>query len=304
VYHKPVLVSEVLDGLQVEPGGVYIDATLGEGGHSSAILERSAPDGRVLGIDLDGHALQVARRRLQPSWSVATLVRGNFAQIGHLARIFGSPKVSGVLMDLGLSSLQLEGSGRGFSFLRAEPLDMRFDPEQDLTANDVVNHYSQQDLAQVLYEYGEEPRSRAIAARIVERRPIKDSLHLSEIIEEVLGKRRSGIHPATRTFQAIRMEVNGELRNLREGLERAVQLLNPEGRLAVISYHSLEDRIVKEFMRGESQAPQTGYGIPAAISRQQPTLRVITKRIIRPGDAEVEENPRSRSAKLRVAARI
>jgi 16S rRNA (cytosine1402-N4)-methyltransferase len=212
--------------------------------------------------------------------------------------------VDGVLFDLGLSSLQLETETRGFSFQRSAPLDMRFDPDQELSADDVVNYYSIHDLTQVLEEYGEEPRSRAIARAVTEARPVKDTLELAELVGRVVRRRRSGIHPATRTFQALRMEVNGELANLREGLEQSLQVLKIGGRLVVISYHSLEDRIVKEFMRKEARDATPDYGTPASLNDRTATLRLITKKIIRPTDAEVEENPRSRSSKMRVAERI
>jgi 16S rRNA (cytosine1402-N4)-methyltransferase len=304
IHHTPVLLKEVIEALHIKPEGTYIDATLGEGGHSEAILQASAPQGHLLGLDLDPNALRTARKRLQRFWAVATLVRGNSAHIAHLSRIFGFSGVDGILFDLGLSSLQLEGETRGFSFQRSAPLDMRFDPDQELSADDVVNYYSIHDLTQVLEEYGEEPRSRAIARAIAEARPVKDTLELAEIVSRVVRKRRSGIHPATRTFQAIRMEVNGELANLREGLEQSLQVLKTGGRLVVISYHSLEDRIVKEFMRKEARDATPDYGTPASQSGRTATLRLITKKIIRPTDAEVEENPRSRSAKMRIAERI
>ena len=304
IHHTPVLLKEAIEALHVEPEGTYIDATLGEGGHSEAILQASTPQGHLLGLDLDPNSLRTARKRLQRFWAVAILVRGNSAHIGHLARIFGFSGADGILFDLGLSSLQLEGEMRGFSFLRPAPLDVRFDPDQELTAYDVVNHYSVHDLTQVLEEYGEEPRSRTIARTIAGVRPVKDTLDLAEIVSRVVRKRRSGIHPATRTFQAIRMEVNGELRNLREGLEQSLQVLKTGGRLVVISYHSLEDRIVKEFMRKEARDAVPGYGTPAPLSSRAATLKLITKKIIRPTDAEVEENPRSRSAKMRIAERI
>ena len=300
-YHTPVLLNEAVRELGVTQDGSYIDATLGEGGHAQAILEASLPQGHLLGIDLDPQALEAARKRLQPFWHLATLVRGNYAQIGHLARIFGFPKVDGVLFDLGLSSLHLEGERRGFSFLRAERLDMRFDPDQELDADAVVNGYSTPDLIRILIEYGEEPKAEAIARAIVARRPVRDSLELADIVTRAAGKRRSGIHPATRTFQAIRMEVNEELDNLRNGLKGTVALLKTGGRLVVISYHSLEDRVVKEFMRRQAKGTSSAPVLVARMPTQAPTLRLVRKKVIRPTQPEVEANPRSRSAKMRVA---
>lgn len=303
IHHTPVLVGEVLQGLDVRKGGTYVDATLGEGGHARAILEASSPGGRLLGLDLDPQALEAARQRLQPFWPVATLLKGNYALVGHLARVFGFSGVDGVLFDLGLSSLQLEGERRGFSFLRAEPLDMRFDPEQELTADTVVNSYSAHELTTVLREYGEERRADRIVKAIVESRPIRDSLQLAEVVARAVGRRRSALHPATRTFQAIRIEVNKELMNLERGLEQAIQLLRPGGRLVVISYHSLEDRIVKQLMQREAQDCICPPGTPVCTCGHVATLRVVTKKVVRPGSQEVKANPRSRSARLRVAER-
>mgnify|MGYP005835664173 FL=1 len=303
IFHTPVLLKEAVDALNVQPGGVYIDGTLGEGGHAEAILQASDPRPHLLGIELDPQALTTARKRLQPYWPVCTLVRGNYAHIGHLARVFGFSQADGILLDLGLSSLQLEGESRGFSFLRDDPLDMRFDPEQPLTADEVVNRYPEPELERILREYGEEHKAHAIARAIVDGRPIHTSRELATLVESVLG-RPPGIHPATRTFQAIRIEVNGEVRNLKECLRQSLHILRPNGRLAVISYHSLEDRTVKEFMRREASGRESPDKAPTGTSSRGPTLRLVSKKVVTPSEEEIRRNPRSRSAKLRVAERI
>ena len=303
--HQPVLVAETLEALSVRPGGVYLDATVGEGGHSAAILEGSAPTGRVVGLDLDPRSLDAAAHRLESFGQRFISVAGNYGNMEALAHSLGVNQVDGVLMDLGFSSRQVGAPGYGFSFQHDENLDMRYDPASQLTASEVVNNYAEQDLARVIYEYGEEPRSRQIARRIVGSRPISSTGHLASLVASATGPRRGRrIHPATRTFQAIRIEVNNELDNLTVGLEAAVQLLSQMSRLAVISYHSLEDRVVKNFMQLESVRCICPPEVPVCVCEHQPTLKLVHRRVIKPSEREIGENPRSRSAKLRVAYRL
>ena len=290
VYHIPVLVKQVLEGLIVKPGGLYVDCTVGEGGHAKAILEASQPGGVVLGIDRDPVAVDIAERELRSYGAGSIIVNGNYSCIQNVLESRGLNLVDGVLFDLGLSSLQLEGENRGFSFNDDGFLDMRFDPNQELTAWDVVNRYPRATLARVISDYGEEYRADRIADGIVKRRPIDTSRGLADVVRSVVRRTLPRIHPATRTFQAIRMEVNRELENLRTGLSQAISILNKGGRLAVISYHSLEDRLVKYLFREES-----GPGN---------NLRLINKKVIPPSREEVRVNFRSRSARMRVAERI
>lgn len=292
-HHVSVLPHEVLEGLAPRPGGRYIDATLGGGGHAAALLEASAPDGRLLGIDTDPAALAAAGRRLEPFGGRAALARGNFRDLERLAGQAGFAQVQGILIDLGVSSHQIDTPERGFSFQADAPLDMRLDPHGPTTAADLVNQTPERELADILYHYGEEHASRRIARFIAEARrarPIERTGELAELVARALGGRRGKIHPATRTFQALRIAVNGELESLEAVLPQALGLLAPGGRLALISFHSLEDRIVKQFFRAHS-------------SGEQPALRLITKKPIEAGETELRTNPRSRSAKLRVAER-
>jgi 16S rRNA (cytosine1402-N4)-methyltransferase len=292
--HEPVLYEEVLAALSPRSGGKYIDATVGAAGHAAGVLERSSPDGRLLGIDLDVDALQLAREALAAYGSRAVLVQGSFAFLGDIARGYGFLPADGVLLDLGLSTMQLSTPGRGFSFQVEGPLDMRFDRSADLTAADLVNTLPEAELADLLYNYGEERRSRRIARAIVKARPLQTTTELADVIARAL-RRRGRIHPATRTFMALRISVNRELEALSEGLRQAVQSLAVGGRIAVISFHSLEDRIVKWYFREQAAARDGGLG---------PTLSLLKRKPIRPSDEERERNPASRSAKLRVAEKL
>ncbi|MFH1560024.1 MAG: 16S rRNA (cytosine(1402)-N(4))-methyltransferase RsmH [Chloroflexota bacterium] len=289
-YHVPVLTQQVVEGLQVKAGGSYIDCTVGEGGHSRAILETLSPGGRLLGIDLDPQALETAEEQLRTFREICTLTNDNFRDLGRIARDQGFYPVDGILFDLGLSSLQLEGEGKGFSFRAEDPLDMRFDPRQEVTAWEVVNRYSQGDLTRIIGIYGEEHRAGRIAREIAENRPIDTSLQLAQVVARAVSRPWGRIHPATRTFQAIRMEVNRELENLELALRQAISLLVHGGRVVVISYHSLEDRLVKNIFRQES--------------REAKTIQLVTKKVISPSHEEVRTNRRSRSARMRVAERI
>jgi len=301
--HVPVLYQEVLDGLQVKPGGRYIDATVGGGGHARGILMASAPEGKLLGIDADPTAVAVAREQLAEFGKRVILVQGNFAALEEIALEHGFCPVDGVFFDLGLSSMQLEAAGRGFSFQLDGPLDMRFDPGQTTTAADLVNTLSVEELAGILSRYGEETQAWRIARAIVAERPINTTGELAALVGRTVGRRRR-IHPATRTFQALRMVVNQELECLAEALPQALRLLVPGGRLAVTSFHSLEDRLVKEFFRREARDCLCPPEAPICTCGHQATLGIITKKPIRPSAEELVANPRSRSAKLRIAYRL
>jgi len=302
--HVPVLLHEVIAGLQVIPGGQYVDATVGGGGHAVEILAASVPDGALLGLDRDRAALETARARLASCGERVELAHGSFVRLEDLAHSRGFVPVDGILFDLGLSSLQLADPERGFSFMTEGPLDMRFDTTSGPTAADLVNALSAEELADILYRYGEERRSRRIARAIVEARPLHTTEELAAVVSQAVGRRRGRIHPATLTFQALRIAVNDELDALEAALPQAVQLLAPGGRLAVISFHSLEDRIVKHFMRRESRDCVCPPKLPICTCDHRATLRVVTRNIIRPTEEEIEANPRSRSARLRIAERL
>jgi len=296
--HVPVLLGEVLAGLAPRAGGRFVDGTLGGGGHAAAVLEASAPDGRLLGIDADPAALAAARARLAAFGERVRLAHGNFRDLGRLAHEYGFDSVDGVLLDIGVSSHQLDTPERGFSFTADARLDMRLDPTSGETAADLVNDTPEGELADLIYRYGEERGSRRVARFIAEarrKRPIETTGELAELVARALGGRHGKIHPATRTFQALRIATNRELESLETTLPQAVELLAEGGRLAIISFHSLEDRIVKLFFRAES-----GYG-----GSQQPArLQIITKKPIEASEQEARANPRSRSAKLRVAEKL
>ncbi len=298
------MVNEVVQGLAVRPGGRYIDCTLGGGGHAAAILEHSSPGGQLLGLDADPEAVSIARDNLDDYRESALVVNENFVNLRSVCDEYGFYPVHGILFDLGLSSFQLSSNARGFSFQRESMLDMRFSPEQEETAEDIVNSYPESELARLLWIYGEEPRSNRIARHIIEERPVRTTLQLARIVEMAVGGRKGRIHPATKTFQALRIAVNRELQNLEETLLQTVGLLGFEGRLVVISYHSLEDRIVKQFMRRESQDCICPPGMPQCICGHSASLRIVNRKVIKPSQEEVRLNPRSRSAKLRVAERL
>ncbi len=304
VTHIPVMLEETLEALSVQSGGRYIDGTVGTGGHAVAILDRSSPGGQLLGIDADPEAIRVATERLQAYGSSVRLVNGSFANMQAVCFGYDFYPVHGILFDLGLSSLQLEDEHRGFSFQRDAPLDMRFSPSQQTTAADLVNTRAESELARLIKTYGEERYSHRIARHIVAERPIRTTLQLVRAIEKAVPQARGRIHPATRTFQALRIAVNNELENLKTALRQAVDLLGFEGRLVVISYHSLEDRIVKQFMRRESRDCVCPPGTPSCVCGHEAKLRLINTRVITPSLAETRLNPRSRSARLRAAERI
>ncbi|MBI4233048.1 MAG: 16S rRNA (cytosine(1402)-N(4))-methyltransferase RsmH [Chloroflexi bacterium] len=303
-YHTPVLLQEVAEALAVRPGGQYIDCTVGEGGHAEAILVASAPGGRLLGMDADPEAVAAALRRLASYAGRAILVQGNFSTVAEVAEAHHFRAVDGILFDLGLSSLQLEGEARGYSFRIDSPLDMRTDPSVSLTAAEVVNTYSEERLARVLATYGEETRARLIARAIVRSRPVRTSLELARAVEQAVGRLRGRLHPATRTFQAVRIEVNRELEHLEAALREAIPLLGKGGRLVVISYHSLEDRLVKGSLRQAAARCKCPPRMPVCICGSTPELRLVRRKVVTPSPEEVRRNPRSRSARLRVAERL
>ena len=302
--HTPVLIKEVINALDVQPGGRYIDCTLGGGGHAAAILDRSAPGGQLLGIDADPEAIKTARENLKTYGDSILLVNDNFINLQDICYKYDFYPVHGILFDLGLSSLQLNSHARGFSFQHDAALDMRLNPQQEVTAGDIVNQFSENELAKIIKTYGEEAHSHKIARCIIQERPVTTTLQLVRTIERAVGGRRRKIHPATKTFQAIRIAVNHELENLEAVLMQALNILGSKGRLVVISYHSLEDRIVKQFMHRESKDCICPPGTPVCICGHAASLRLVNRKVMTPSDEEVQTNPRSRSARLRAAERI
>lgn len=301
--HVPVLLEEVLDGLAVRKGGVYLDGTLGLGGHALQILQRYE-DTRVIGVDRDTDALAAAAARLAEYKDRVVLLNSNFRRLNEVLDDTGTERVDGILMDLGVSSMQLEDADRGFSFSQDGPLDMRMDPDSGMPASEIVNTWSREDLAHLIFSYGEEKRSRAIASAIVRERdvsPIERTLHLAELVSKVPGMGRvRNIHPATRTFQALRIQVNDELEAVRQAIPSGTERLLPGGRFVIISFHSLEDRIVKRAFRELEDPCQCPKEFPECRCGKVSKGRVITRRPITAGDEETAANPRSRSAKLRV----
>jgi 16S rRNA (cytosine1402-N4)-methyltransferase len=302
--HVPVLYQQVLSALKPSAGGRHIDGTLGLGGHAAGILDRSAPDGQLLGLDMDHAALEIAGERLQKYGNRAHLRHASYEDMRQVADALGWSEVDGVLLDLGVSSIQLDDAHRGFSFRRDGPLDMRFDNAQDLTAEMLVNEAHQDELVDILTRYGEEPRARRVARAIVAARPLRTTRELAEVVSRVAARKRGGVDPSTRTFQALRIAVNNELETLEVGLQRAIGLLAPGGRIVVISFHSLEDRIVKRTFARESRDCICPPRQPICTCDHIAQLRLLTRRPLRPEQAEVQENPRARSARLRAAERI
>ena len=303
--HVPVLVQEVVQGLAVRAGGAYLDATVGGGGHAVVILERSAPRGRLLGLDRDPEAADRAGRRLHGFGTRARVVCASYVELLAVAQHEGFLPLDGILFDLGYSSWQIDNPDRGFAFSKDGPLDMRFDPAGDEpTAADLLNQLPEQELVTLLRDYGEEPRSRQIARAIVKARPFATTSELAHAIVDAVGGRSGPIHPATRTFQALRIAVNRELEAVGRVLPDALEALKPGGRLAAITFHSLEDRIVKRFLRQESRDCMCPPELPICQCDHKRSLKVLTRKPHTPTAAEVERNPRSRSAKLRVAEKI
>jgi 16S rRNA (cytosine1402-N4)-methyltransferase len=300
--HIPVLVDEVLAGLQVQSAGRYIDATVGTAGHAASILNASDPGGQLLGLDTDPEAILYSRQILVPFGKRVVLQVANFRNLQSVAMANGFELVDGILMDLGFSSRQLTNASRGFSFSLDGPLDMRLDPGQSQTAADLVNRLPEAELASLLWRYGEERHARRIARAVVDARPVVSTGQLAELVAQTV-RHRERIHPATRTFQALRIAVNNELENLVEALPQARDLLRPGGRLVVISFHSLEDRVVKRFVQRESRDCICSPETLVCDCQHQATLRRIGRKPTRPSEKEITANPRSRSARLRVAER-
>lgn len=307
--HKSVLLQECIDALNIRPDGIYLDGTLGGAGHSSQIARRLTEGGRLIGVDRDRTALAAAKERLAPYADRVTLVHSNFAEIDAILDSLGIPAVDGMLFDLGVSSPQLDDASRGFSYMADAPLDMRMDKDDVLTAGEVVNTWPQGELRRILYDYGEERYAAQIAAAICrarEKAPVETTLELVDIIRSAMPAQalREKQHPAKRSFQAIRIAVNDELGAVSRMMQAAVGRLNPGGRLAVITFHSLEDRIVKR----ELQALATGCTcppeFPVCVCGKKPQVRLVTRKPVTAGGAELEENPRARSAKLRVAEKF
>lgn len=302
-HHVPIMLPEVMELLRPERGGLFVDGTLGGGGHSEGILSRLG-DGRLYGIDRDGSAIAAASARLAPFGDKFRAIRGNFFDMKELLMAEGISGVDGILLDLGVSSHQLDTPERGFSYHEDAPLDMRMDDRAALSAYDVVNGYAPEELAGIIKDYGEERFAFRVANAIVrgrEKQPINSTVQLAEIIKSAIpaANRREGPHPARRTFQAIRIEVNGELAELGQAIENAHDLLNPDGVLAVITFHSLEDRIVKQAFKRFENPCTCDPRAPMCTCGKVPTARILTRKPIAPGDEELEINPRSRSSKLR-----
>lgn len=307
--HKSVLLQECIDALNIRPDGIYLDGTLGGAGHSSQIARRLTEGGRLIGVDRDRTALAAAKERLAPYADRVTLVHSNFAEIDAILASLGIPAVNGMLFDLGVSSPQLDDASRGFSYMADAPLDMRMDKDDALTAGEVVNTWPQGELRRILYDYGEERYAPQIAAAICrarEKAPVETTLELVDIIRSAMPAQalREKQHPAKRSFQAIRIAVNDELGAVSRMMQAAVGRLNPGGRLAVITFHSLEDRIVKSEMQQAARGCTCPPEFPVCVCGKKPLVKLVTRKPIVSGPAELEENPRARSAKLRVAERL
>ncbi|MFD1423587.1 16S rRNA (cytosine(1402)-N(4))-methyltransferase RsmH [Laceyella sacchari] len=307
--HVTVLREEAVAGLNLKPDGVYVDCTLGGAGHSRLIAEQLGPSGTLIGLDQDQMALDHAEERLVGVSCRLHLVKTNFRHIARAVKGLGFESVDGILFDLGVSSPQLDQGERGFSYHQEAPLDMRMDKEQELSAFQVVNEWPEEELVRILFEYGEEKFSRRIAKMIVKERskaPISTTLQLVDIIKQAVPApaRRTGPHPARRSFQAIRIAVNDELNAFRDALADSVGLLRPQGRISVITFHSLEDRICKQFFLEEAKGCVCPPTFPVCTCGQTPRLKIITRKPLLPTDKEIERNPRARSAKLRVAEKI
>jgi len=304
--HVPVLLNETMDLLVTNPAGIYIDGTLGRGGHATEILKRLGPEGRLIGLDRDAEAIEATKEILKPYGERAVRIHGNFADMKELCKSIGVTAVDGVLLDLGVSSPQLDVAERGFSFAKDGPLDMRMDRTQGRSAADLVNEEDEETLANLIFRLGEERDSRRIARAIVLERQhgrIERTLRLAEIVERAKGGRRGAVHPATQTFQALRMAVNAELESLESGLEAGLSMLREGGRMAVITFHSLEDRPVKEFFKRHTVKRESLQQGGERLVYDEPAVRLLTKKPLTAAKDELKENPRARSAKLRVVER-
>lgn len=307
--HVSVLLDECIEGLNIKPDGIYVDGTLGGGGHSSEICRKLGPNGTLIGIDRDDDALAAAKERLKDFECKKIFVKSNYSDVDSVISELGIDGVDGGLLDLGVSSFQLDNVDRGFSYMHKAPLDMRMDQHEGFSAYDVVNDYSESQLFEIIKKYGEEKWASRIAKFIVKARtekPIEDTEELVDIIKSAIPAkaRREGPHPAKRTFQAIRIEVNDELGQLGKAVENFVKVLNPEGRLCIISFHSLEDRIVKNIFNEKADPCTCPKDFPVCVCGKKPEVVKITRKPIISGDEELEHNPRARSAKLRIVEKI
>lgn len=309
--HSPVLYHEIILALHPFSPGLYVDGTVGAGGHAWGILDACRPEGQLLGLDVDPQALELAIQRLSVFGERVTLIRASYASLSEQIQQLGWLGVQGIVLDLGASSMQFDSAERGFSFQNEGPLDMRFNPSQPTTAAELVNNLPEQKLADLLWLYGEEPCSRQIARAICQARPLQTTHQLADVVQRaalavqrVVRKHRGHLHPATRTFQALRIAVNQELQSLEMVLPQSITALAPEGRLAVISFHSLEDRLVKQFFRRESRDCICPPEQPVCTCQHKASLVEVTRRPISPTEAEIQSNPRARSAHLRIAEKI
>ncbi|HAV77453.1 MAG TPA: 16S rRNA (cytosine(1402)-N(4))-methyltransferase [Anaerolineae bacterium] len=302
--HLPVLYKEIIHALQPRQGGRYVDGTLGAGGHARGILEASAPDGQLLGLDVDPQALAIARETLAPHEPRIHLAQASYTTLSSQLKNLQWDSVDGIVLDLGASSMQFDTAKRGFSFMHDAPLDMRFGPHTLQTAADIVNTFDERELADLIYEFGEERNSRKIARAIVDKRPLHTTRELVAAIEAVSPRQGDRVHPATRTFQALRIVVNNELTSIQEVLPQAVASLRSSGRLALISFHSLEDRIVKEFFREQSKELVNPPYEQIYETERKAIVKEVNRKPIRPSEEETKNNPRARSAKLRIAEKI
>ena len=306
--HVSVLADECIDGLNINPDGVYVDGTLGGAGHSSLICEKLSADGRLIGIDRDKYAIGRATERLEQYKDKVTLVNSNYSNVKNVLDELGIEEIDGMLLDLGVSSFQLDDADRGFSYRFSSPLDMRMSGGEGMSAKDVVNRYSEKELARILYEYGEERYSRQIAANICKKRAEKEIETTDELVEIIRSSMpakalRDG-HPAKRSFQAIRIEVNNELGVIEQTINDAISALKPGGRLVIITFHSLEDRIVKNAYAKAAQGCTCPREFPICVCGNKPKVKILTKKPILPSDEELEVNPRSASAKLRICEKL
>lgn len=302
--HKSVLYQQIILAIRPFSPGRYVDATVGAGGHAAGILETASPDGELLGLDLDPGALGIASQRLSAYGQRAILVQASYTTLSEQLAHLGWQTVHGIVIDLGVSSMQLDTPERGFSFQSDGPLDMRFDPDGPTSAADLTNHLPEADLADIIWRYGEDRLSRRIARAIVQHRPLSSTRQLAEIVARAYGPNKGRIHPATRTFQALRIAVNQELQSVEDVLPQAIQALEIGGRLAVISFHSLEDRLVKQFFRHESKDCICPSEQPICTCSHKASIREINRHPIEAEPDETDGNPRARSAKLRIAEKI
>ncbi|MED1469632.1 MULTISPECIES: 16S rRNA (cytosine(1402)-N(4))-methyltransferase RsmH [Bacillus] len=307
--HTTVLLNEAVEGLNIKPDGIYVDCTLGGAGHSALILSKLGAEGKLFAFDQDEVAIANAKEKLSSNLEKLTIIKSNFLYLKDELQALGIRKVDGVLYDLGVSSPQLDTPERGFSYHHDAPLDMRMDREAHTSAYDVVNHWEYEDLVRIFFRYGEEKFSKQIARKIEaarESRPIETTAELVELIKDAIPApaRRKGGHPAKRVFQAIRIAVNDELSVFEQSLNQAMDILNPGGRISVITFHSLEDRICKAAFKKASVAPDLPHGLPIIPEQYKPTLKLISRKPILPSEEELEQNNRARSAKLRIAEKI